>query len=179
MHSEASLLTDPISMQAHAGPLSRLVFDRRNIMRVADAMTRDVRVANPNQTLIDAAKMMADCDCGVLPVGENDHLVGMITDRDIVVRALAVGKTGDTRIRDVMSQDVKYCFEEDDLDGVAHNMGDLQVRRLPVVNRDKRLVGILSLGDIANTTESQAPSDALHSISEPASQHISSGMRPH
>src|SRR3954453_13352863 len=114
-------------------------------MRVAEAMTRDVRLVNPDQNLIDAAKLMADCDCGVLPVQENDRLVGMITDRDIVVRGLASGKTGDSRIREVMTEDVKYCFEDDDVDNVAHNMGDLQVRRLPVVDRNKRLVGILSL----------------------------------
>lgn len=148
-------------------------------MRVADAMTRDVRVANPDQSLIEAAKLMAACDCGVLPVGENDRLVGMITDRDIVVRALAQGKDGQTKVRDVMSEDVKYCFEEDEVSNVAHNMGDLQVRRLPVVNRDKRLVGIVTLGDIATTNETGPAADALCSISEPASRHMSSGQRPH
>ncbi|MGH8809718.1 MAG: CBS domain-containing protein [Noviherbaspirillum sp.] len=148
-------------------------------MRVADAMTRDVRVANPDESIIDAAKMMADCDCGVLPVGENDRLVGMITDRDIVIRALAQGKGGTAKIREVMSADVKYCFEEDDLDDVARNMGDLQIRRLPVVSRDKRLVGIVSLGDISNTAESEPTAEALSAISEPASQHISSELRPH
>src|SRR4051794_1133734 len=125
-------------------------------MRVVDAMTRDVRVANPDQNLIDAARMMAECDAGVLPVGENDRLVGMITDRDIVIRALAQGKTVDTKVREVMSGEVKYCFEEDDVDEVARNMGDLQMRRLPVLNKDKRLTGILSLGDIANTNETQS-----------------------
>lgn len=148
-------------------------------MRVADAMTRDVRVANPDESIVDAAKMMADCDCGVLPVGENDRLVGMITDRDIVIRAIAQGKTGTTKIRDIMSEDVKYCFEEDDIDNVARNMGDLQIRRLPVVNRDKRLVGIVSLGDISSTTETEPAAEALSSISEPKSQHISIDQRPH
>ncbi len=149
-------------------------------MRVADAMSRDVRVANPDQSLIDAAKMMAESDCGVLPVGENDRLVGMLTDRDIVVRAIAQGKSGDTRIRDVMSPDVKYCFEEDDLDDVARNMGDLQMRRLPVVNRDKRLTGIVSLGDISITSgEAQPAGEALSSISAPGSQHAGGQARPH
>ncbi|WP_136416604.1 CBS domain-containing protein [Herbaspirillum sp. ST 5-3] len=147
-------------------------------MRVAEAMSRDVHVANPDQSLIEAAKMMAEGDYGVLPVGENDRLVGMITDRDIVVRALAQGKSGDTRIRDVMSEDVKYCFEEDDLDDVARNMGDLQVRRLPVVNRDKRLTGIVSLGDISTTGETAPAAEALSSISEPGSQHGST-QQPH
>jgi CBS domain-containing protein len=147
-------------------------------MRIADAMTDDVQMVNPDQTIIDAAKMMAECDIGSLPVAENDRLVGMITDRDIVVRALAQGKAGDTRIRDVMSTEVKYCFDDEDLDEVAHNMGDLQIRRLPVVSRDKRLVGIVSLGDIAITDEEPA-GDALAGISEPTSQHTSTGMRPH
>jgi CBS domain-containing protein len=148
-------------------------------MRVAEAMTRNAHIADPNQSLTEAAKMMADCDCGVLPVGENDRLVGMITDRDIVVRALAKGKTGDAKIREVMSKDVKYCFEEDDVDEVARNMGDLQVRRLPVLSRDKRLTGIVSLGDIANTSEVESAAEALSSISEPSSRHVSTGQRPH
>jgi CBS domain-containing protein len=124
--------------------------------------------------------MMAECDCGVVPIEENDRLVGMITDRDMVVRALAHGKTGETKVREVMSTDVKYCFEDDDLDNVAHNMGDLQVRRLPVVNRDKRLVGILSLGDIAAAERGQQPvAEALSSISERPWQHTITGHRPH
>ena len=147
-------------------------------MRIAEAMTRDVQMVNPDQSIVDAARLMADCDCGALPVTENERLIGMITDRDIVVRALAEGKSGDTRIKDVMSADIKYCFEEDDLDSVARNMGDLQIRRLPVVSRDKRLVGIVSLGDIATSDEIPA-ADALSHISEPASQHLSSGHRPH
>lgn len=148
-------------------------------MRVAEAMTRDVRVANPDESIIEAAKMMADCDCGVLPVGENDRLVGMITDRDIVVRALAQGKAGETKIRDVMSSEVKYCFEEDDLDNVARNMGDLQIRRLPVVDQNKRLTGIVTLGDIAHTSQPQSAAQALSGISERASEHTSSGQKLH
>lgn len=148
-------------------------------MRVAEAMTRNVQLASPDQSIADAAKLMADCDCGVLPVQENDRLVGMITDRDIVVRALARGMDSSTRIRDVMSSEVKYCYEDDDLDEVAINMGDLQVRRLPVLSRDKRLVGIVSLGDISVSADTEPTADALAAISEPASQHIPSGYRPH
>lgn len=146
-------------------------------MRVADAMTRDVHVVYPDQSIIDAAKLMADCDCGALPVEENDRLAGMITDRDIVVRALAQGKT-DAKVREVMTQDIKYSFEDEDLDSVAHNMGDLQVRRLPVVDRNKRLVGILSLGDIARTDE-QASADALHGIAQSGSRSTGAEARPH
>lgn len=148
-------------------------------MRVAEAMSRDVRVASPDESIIEAAKMMADCDCGVLPVGENDKLVGMITDRDIVVRALAQGKAVDTKIREVMSADVKYCFEEDDVDDIARNMSDLQIRRLPVVDKNKRLTGIVSLGDIATTDQTQSAAQALHGISEQSSQHSSSGQKLH
>jgi len=147
-------------------------------MRVADAMTRDVQLASPDQSIIEAAKMMADGDCGSLPVGENDRLVGMVTDRDIVIRALAQGRT-DCKIRDVMSQDIKYCFEDDDIDDVAHNMGDLQIRRLPVLSKDKRMVGIVSLGDITHTADTDIAGEALSSITEKASQHTSTGARPH
>ena len=149
-------------------------------MRVAETMTRDVRVAKCDQSISEVARMMADCDCGVVPVEENDRLVGMITDRDLVIRALAQGKAGETKVREIMSADVKYCFEDEDLDDVAHNMGDLQVRRLPVVSRDKRLVGILSLGDIAHAERGQQPvAEALSSISEPASMHAGVAHRPH
>lgn len=149
-------------------------------MRVAEAMTRDVCLAKPDQSIVEAAKMMADEDCGVLPVEENDRLVGMITDRDIVVRGLAHGADPNTKVRDVMSTEVKYCYEDDEVEDVAQNMGDLQVRRLPVVSRgDKRLVGIVSLGDIATTEEQDKAGDALSSISEPASQHQSTGQRSH
>lgn len=136
-------------------------------MRVSEAMTRDVRIANPDQNIMDAARMMAEADAGVLPVGENDRLVGMVTDRDIVVRALAQGKV-DCRIRDVMSHDVKYCYEDDDIDEVARNMGNEQIRRLAVLNHAKRLVGIVSLGDISS--QQQPAADALSHISQPASQ---------
>ena len=118
-------------------------------MKVSDAMTRDVRVANPNQTIQDAAKMMSDVNSGVLPVGENDRLIGMITDRDIAVRAVAQGKGPQTLVREVMTDHVHDCFDDEDMDEVTRKMADSQVRRLPVVNRDKRLVGILSLGDLA------------------------------
>ena len=100
-------------------------------MKVSEAMTRDVRVANPAETIRQAAQTMAQLDAGVLPVGENDRLVGMITDRDIAVRAVAAGKAPDTPIRDIMSSDVCYCFDDQDINDVAINMADIQVRRLP------------------------------------------------
>ena len=140
-------------------------------MQVRDAMTRDVRVAAPGQTIRDVARLMAEIDAGVIPVGENDRLVGMITDRDITVRAVAAGKGPETPVRDVMStEQVLYCFEDDDIDDVAKNMGDVKVRRLPVMDRNKRLVGIISLGDLA-TSEKKSAGKAISEISEPGGPH--------
>ena len=144
-------------------------------MRVSDAMSRDVRIANPNQRISEAAKTMTEIDAGVLPVGEDDRLVGMITDRDIAVRAVAEGLGPDTPVSQVMTADVKYCFEDGDVEEVAENMGDIQVRRLPVVNREKRLVGIVSLGDIACAQDSPAIGRALSGISEPGGRHTQTG----
>jgi CBS domain-containing protein len=143
-------------------------------MRVADAMSRDVRVASPNQTIQDASRIMSEIDAGALPVGEHDRLVGMVTDRDIAVRGVALGKGPETPVREVMTADVKYCFEDDDTDEVARNMGEQRVRRLPVVNRDKRLVGILSLGDIAISQEPEAAGEALSGVSQPGGKHSQS-----
>ena len=144
-------------------------------MKVSEAMTRDVRVASPNQTIQDAARLMAEVDTGVLPVGENDRLVGMITDRDIAVRGVAEGKGPQTTIREVMTEHVHYCFEDEDTDDVAQKMADSQVRRLPVLNRDKRLVGILSLGDLAVMQGGRPAGEALAGISEPGGAHSQTG----
>jgi CBS domain-containing protein len=144
-------------------------------MQVSQVMSNDVKVANPDQSIRDAACLMAKLDCGSLPVGENDRLVGMITDRDIAIRAVAAGKSADTKVREIMSADVKYCFDDDDVDEVALNMADIKVRRLPVVNRDKRLVGIVSLGDIAcNDDDAKTVSSALSGISRPGGEHSQS-----
>src|SRR5436190_13972657 len=108
-------------------------------MRVSEAMTREVRVASPGQSIRDVAKVMAEIDAGSMPVGDNDRLVGMITDRDIAIRAVALGKGPETPVSEVMSSDqVLYCYEDEELDHVAKNMSQQQVRRLPVVNREKR-----------------------------------------
>ena len=122
-------------------------------MRVGDMMSKKVTLVDPGETIRSAAQRMKNEDVGALPVGENDRLVGMVTDRDIAVRAVAAGRGPDTAIRDVMSGEIKYCFEDDDANDVAENMADQQVRRLPVVNRDKRLVGIVSLADFARHSE--------------------------
>ena len=148
-------------------------------MRVFEAMTRDVRVALPEQTIQEAAKMMGDMDAGVLPVREGDRLVGMITDRDIAVRAVALGKGPQTPVREVMSPEVMYCFEDDDTDAVARNMADIKVRRLPVVNRDKRLVGIIALGDLAVVEGPRAAGEAVSGISQPGGAHSQTGSARH
>jgi CBS domain-containing protein len=146
-------------------------------MRVSEAMTREVRIADPSQTIRDAAKIMKDIDAGAVPVGENDRLVGMITDRDIAIRAVALGKGPDTPVREVMSQDVKYCFDDEDMDHVAQNMGEIQVRRLPVVNRDKRLVGIVSLADVALAEGRKPAGEAVVGVSRPGGKHTQGAKR--
>jgi CBS domain-containing protein len=140
-------------------------------MQVSEAMSSDVNIANPQQTIREAAQMMSEIDAGAIPVGENDRLVGMITDRDIAVRAVAAGKGPDTPIREIMSSEVKYCFEDDDLEEVAHNMADIKLRRLPVLNENKRLVGIISLCDIALAEGPDPAGQALCGISEPGGEH--------
>jgi len=142
-------------------------------MQVSQVMTREVRIATPGQSIREAAKLMGELDAGSLPVGDNDRLVGMITDRDIAIRAVAAGKDPNTPVRDVMSAEVKYCFEDEELDHVAKNMADIQVRRLPVVNREKRLVGIISLGDLAQS-EKKAAASAVSGVSRPGGQHTQS-----
>ena len=142
------------------------------MMNVSDYMTRDVTVVSPNDTLQQAAKIMGQLDCGVLPVGENDRLVGMITDRDIAIRAVGEGKDPvQTRVRDVMTHEVRYVFDDDLVSDATDLMAELQLRRLPVISREKRLVGILSLGDIAREDEPGQAGEALQGISRPGGPH--------
>lgn len=139
-------------------------------MRVADVMTKNVHVVSPQDTVAAVAQHMAENDIGFLPVGDDDRLVGMITDRDIVVRCVAHGRDANTRVADVMTSDVKYCFDDEELSDVAHNMGDEQVRRMPVVNRAKRLVGVISLADAAHADPSLA-GVGLQGVTEPGGTH--------
>jgi CBS domain-containing protein len=138
-------------------------------MQLKDIMTRDPVVLPPDVPLKEAAQRMREIDSGVMPVGEDDQLLGMLTDRDITVRATAEGKDpNDTPVREVMTPEVVYCFEDDDVEAAAKRMEEHQIRRLIVLNRDKRLVGIVALGDIAV----HAPSDRLageitEAVSEP------------
>ena len=134
-------------------------------MNVSEVMTRDVKITSPDESLQKAAKMMEHNDFGILPVGEHDRLVGMLTDRDITTRAVARGISPKSKVRDVMTSAVKYVYEDESVQDAARNMSQLQVRRLPVLNRDKRLVGIVSLGDLANRRD-DAAGVALRGVSQ-------------
>ncbi|MBA3519655.1 MAG: CBS domain-containing protein [Rhizobiales bacterium] len=137
-------------------------------MQVRELMTRDVRLLGPNDTIRNAARQMRDDDIGSLPIADGDRLVGYITDRDIVVRALAEGRDADTTVREVMTERVLYCFEDETIEDVAANMAHNQVRRLPVLTREKRLVGIVALGDIATQGSDEPAEDALEGVSRPS-----------
>ncbi len=139
-------------------------------MKINQCMTPDVRVVSPEDTIERAAQIMGAIDAGVLPVSDGDRLVGMITDRDIAVRGVAEGCGPEAKVRDIMSQEVKYCYADEDTDEVLDNMAQIQVRRLPVVNEDKRLVGIVSISDLARTQDREA-GEALRGIARPSSLH--------
>lgn len=143
-------------------------------MRVCDAMTPSVQLCTPQDSIRDAAEAMAALNVGLLPVADNDRLVGMISDRDIATRGVAMGRGPDAPVGDVMTADVKYCFEDQDLDEITRNMADIQVRRLPVLDRDKRLVGIIALGDIAVSKAGDGATMALCGISQPGGRHAGS-----
>ena len=140
--------------------------------RVAEVMEREVRIANPEDSVQQVARIMCEADTGALPVGEGDRLVGMVTDRDLAVRLVAEGRDpARTKVREVMSPEVRYVFEDEALEHVAENMAEQQVRRLPVMNRQKRLVGVVSLGDIAKARQSPLPGRALSGIARQGGQH--------
>ena len=139
-------------------------------MQVHEVMTRDAECTHPNATIHEAAERMKALDVGSLPVCESDRLVGMLTDRDITVRATAEGvPPGLGQVRDVMTREVISCFEDQDVREAVRLMEQKQVRRLVVLNRDKRLVGIVSLGDLAvKAGDEVINSEALEQVSEPA-----------
>ncbi|MFT3726741.1 MAG: CBS domain-containing protein [Terricaulis sp.] len=140
-------------------------------MQIKDIMTPSVRTVSPTDTLRDAALIMAEADIGALPVAEGDRLTGMVTDRDIAIRGVALGKHGDAAVSEVMSNEVLYCFNDESAAAVSSNMGDLQVRRLPVLDRDKRLVGIVSLADLACSADTESAGEALGAITRPGGEH--------
>ena len=136
-------------------------------MLVKELMSTNVEYITPDTSIKRAAEIMKDKDIGFLPVGENDRLVGMITDRDIAIRAVAGGMDPNTaKVREVMTKDVVYCYEDQPVEEAASMMEEKQVRRLSVLNRDKRLVGICSIGDIANINQdSKLSGELIESVS--------------
>ncbi|WP_129790604.1 CBS domain-containing protein [Sphingosinicella sp. CPCC 101087] len=147
-------------------------------MKVAECMSRDVQIVKPDQPIQEAAQFMLRTDSGSMPVCDGDRLVGMVTDRDIAVRAVAQGRGPDTPVREAMSDSVEYCYEDDDVEQVAMKMSDSQVRRFPVLSREKKLVGIVSLGDISRSDTGDAANVALGGITDPGGQHDQS-TEPH
>ena len=141
-------------------------------MKISECMTRDVQIVKPDQPIKEAAQFMLRSDAGAMPVCEGDRLVGMLTDRDIAVRAVAEGRGPETPVREAMTDHIDYCYDDDDIGDVAVRMSDTQVRRFPVLSRtDNKLVGIVSLGDISQSDQGQAAQVALEGVSDPGGQH--------
>jgi CBS domain-containing protein len=140
-------------------------------MKVSDVMTRDVQTVRPDQTVREAASFMLRADAGAIPVTEGDRLVGMITDRDIAVRGVAEGHGPDTPVRDLMTNDIVAARIEDDTDDVAVRMSEAQVRRLPVIDDQQKLCGIVSLSDLTQKADESSAEQALEGITEPGGQH--------
>ena len=138
------------------------------MQQLKDVMSSDVKVISPDATLREAAQQMRDGNFGMMPVGENDRMIGAISDRDIVVRGIAAGKSLETKVRDVMSDGIFWAFEEETVESAAKLMSEHQVRRLPIVNTEKRLTGIVALGDFAvEPKDIRAAAEALAEISKP------------
>ena len=137
--------------------------------QLKDLMSRNVKVISPDVSIAEAAKHMLDGDFGMMPVGDADRMIGTISDRDIVIRAVALGLGVETKVRDVMSKGVSSAHETDSVDQAVKIMSEHQVRRLPVVDKDKKLVGIVALGDLAvKDSESKPAAQALSEISKPS-----------
>ena len=139
-------------------------------MNVGEIMTRDIQTIAPEDTIQKAAKLMDDLNVGILPVCDGTRVVGVITDRDITVRATSMGLSPtEHQVADFMTDEVYYCLTEDSVESVAENMAHIQVRRMPVLDRENRLVGMISLGDIAtHASQYRTTAEALRKISEPS-----------
>ena len=140
-------------------------------MKVRDVMTSDVQTIRPDQTAQDAASFMLNADAGSIPVTDGGRLVGMITDRDIAVRGIAKGNGPDTPVSELMSSDVICARDDDDIADAASRMSEAQVRRLPVVDQNEQLCGIVSLGDLSREADSDCASEALEGVSQPGGRH--------
>lgn len=136
-------------------------------MKVGDLMSKDIEIINPDFSLQQAAEKMRNLDVGFLPIGENDKLVGTITDRDITIRATAEGLDPKrTKIRDIMTKKVVYCFEDQPLEEAVKKMEDNQIRRLTILNKDKRAVGVFSLGDLSVSGDGKIIREVIENVSE-------------
>lgn len=140
-------------------------------MKIRDVMTRSVETVTPDQTAQEAASFMARAEAGSIPVCENDKLVGMVTDRDIAVRGVAEGQGPDCKVRDLMTDHIICAREDEDIDSVAQRMSREQVRRLPVLDDNNRMVGIVSLGDLSRETDGETANQALEGVSQPGGSH--------
>lgn len=141
-------------------------------MKISQYMTDDVETVTPDQSIRDAARFMLRADAGSMPVCDGERLVGMITDRDIAVRAVAEGRGPDTPVREAMTDEILYCFDDDDVDDVALQMSNKQVRRFPVISReDKRLIGIVSLGDLSRMGERETAAQVMEGVTDPGGLH--------
>jgi CBS domain-containing protein len=140
-------------------------------MKVSEVMTRDVKTVRPDDTAREAARFMLSEDAGSMPVSDGDRLIGMITDRDIAVRGVAKGYGPDTPIRELMTNDLICAREDDDVEEVAMRMSQAQVRRLPVIDANEKLCGIVSLGDLAREADDDCAEEALEGVSQPGGQH--------
>ena len=139
-------------------------------MKVKDAMTTEVEIARPVDTIQQVARKMSELDTGVMPVCDGTRVQGIITDRDIAIRVVAEGGDINAPVSQYMTEDVEYAYESDDLDKVAKRMGDLQIRRMIVVDSNKDLAGIISLGDLAREGKAKTIGNVLEDISEPGDQ---------
>lgn len=140
-------------------------------MKVSDVMTRNVQTVRPDEPVQQAASFMLTADAGSIPVTDGDRLIGMITDRDIAVRGVAKGYGPDTPVRELMTDDIVSARADDDVEEVATKMSQAQVRRLPVIDDNERLCGIVSLGDLAREADDESANEALEGVSERGGQH--------
>src|SRR5436190_21896390 len=140
-------------------------------MKISEVMTRDVETIRPDQTAQDAARFMLKADAGSIPVTEGDRLIGMITDRDIAVRGVAKGYGPDTPVRELMTDDLICVQIDDNVEDVATRMSEAQVRRLPVIDENEKLCGIVSLGDLSRESDTETAAQALEGVSQPGGQH--------
>ena len=140
-------------------------------MKVSEVMTRDVQTIRPDQPVQQAASFMLSADAGSIPVTDGERLIGMITDRDIAVRGIAKGYGPDTPVRELMTDDIICARDSDDIEDVASKMSEAQVRRLPVIDENQRLCGIVSLGDLSRETDTETATQALEGVTQKGGQH--------